>query len=157
LAPVTGRDGAQTFSLTNLELHSRRLHESQKVPFPRRIRRDSTAAAAQAVGRRLPALPEVRWRCCIELSEEPGHHLRSGETIASASAITGGKFQIRVFGAGEIVPPSHGRRVQQGPLNALTRRAITRRKNKTFAFDTTLPFGMKPETAERLDLLRRRP
>src|SRR5258708_12882321 len=38
-APITGRDGAQTFSLTNLELHSRRLHESQKVPFPPRFRR----------------------------------------------------------------------------------------------------------------------
>ena len=68
-----------------------------------------------------------------------------GETIAKrVAAITGGKFQIRVFGAGEIVP-AFGTvdAVQQGTVECThTASYYFVGKNKTFAFDTTLPFGM---------------
>ena len=60
------------------------------------------------------------------------------------AAITGGKFQIRVFGAGEIVP-AFGTvdAVQQGTVECThTAGYYFVGKNKTFAFDTTVPFGM---------------
>ncbi len=69
----------------------------------------------------------------------------AAKTIAKrVAAITGGKFQIRVFGAGEIVP-AFGTvdAVQQGTVECThTASYYFVGKNKTFAFDTTLPFGM---------------
>src|SRR5258708_6886093 len=104
----------------------------------------STAAAAQAVAQ-TPALPEVRWRCASSFPKSLDTIYGGGETIAKrVTAITGGKFQIRVFGAGEIVP-AFGTvdAVQQGTVECThTASYYFVGKNKTFAFDTTLPFGM---------------
>jgi len=104
----------------------------------------STAAAAQAVAQ-TPALPEVRWRCASSFPKSLDTIYGGGETIAKrVAAITGGKFQIRVFGAGEIVP-AFGTvdAVQQGTVECThTASYYFVGKNKTFAFDTTLPFGM---------------
>ena len=104
----------------------------------------STAAAAQAVAQ-TPALPEVRWRCASSFPKSLDTIYGGGETIAKrVAAITGGKFQIRVFGAGEIVP-AFGTvdAVQQGTIECThTASYYFVGKNKTFAFDTTLPFGM---------------
>ena len=58
--------------------------------------------------------------------------------------LTGGKFQIRVFAAGEIVP-AFGvvDAIQQGTIEcAHTASYYFVGKNKAFAFDTTLPFGL---------------
>ena len=58
--------------------------------------------------------------------------------------MTGGKFQIRVFAAGEIVP-AFGvvDAIQQGTIEcAHTASYYFVGKNKAFAFDTTLPFGL---------------
>jgi TRAP-type mannitol/chloroaromatic compound transport system substrate-binding protein len=104
----------------------------------------SVSAAAQAVAQ-TPALPEVRWRCASSFPKSLDTIYGGGETIAKrVAAITGGKFQIRVFGAGEIVP-AFGTvdAVQQGTVECThTASYYFVGKNKTFAFDTTLPFGM---------------
>src|SRR3954468_16259837 len=104
----------------------------------------SAAAAAQAVAQ-APALPEVRWRCASSFPKSLDTIYGGGETIAKkVAAITGGKFQIRVFGAGEIVP-AFGTvdAVQQGTVECThTASYYFVGKNKTFAFDTTVPFGM---------------
>jgi len=104
----------------------------------------TAAAAAQAVAQ-TPGLPEVRWRCASSFPKSLDTIYGGGETIAKrVAAITGGKFQIRVFGAGEIVP-AFGTvdAVQQGTIECThTASYYFVGKNKTFAFDTTLPFGM---------------
>jgi TRAP-type mannitol/chloroaromatic compound transport system substrate-binding protein len=104
----------------------------------------SASAAAQAVAQ-TPALPEIRWRCASSFPKSLDTIYGGGETIAKrVAAITGGKFQIRVFGAGEIVP-AFGTvdAVQQGTVECThTASYYFVGKNKTFAFDTTLPFGM---------------
>ena len=68
-----------------------------------------------------------------------------GEVLAKrVSAITGGKFQISVHAAGELVPAF-------GVVDALQSGSVECShtasyyfvgKNKAFAFDTTLPFGL---------------
>ncbi len=104
----------------------------------------SATAAAQAVAQ-TPVLPEVRWRCASSFPKSLDTIYGGGETIAKrVAAITNGKFQIRVFGAGEIVP-AFGTvdAVQQGTVECThTASYYFVGKNKTFAFDTTLPFGM---------------
>jgi len=104
----------------------------------------TAAAAAQAVAQ-APALPEVRWRCASSFPKSLDTIYGGGEVIAKrVAAITGGKFQIRVFGAGEIVP-AFGTvdAVQQGTVECThTAGYYFVGKNKTFAFDTTVPFGM---------------
>jgi TRAP-type mannitol/chloroaromatic compound transport system substrate-binding protein len=104
----------------------------------------TAAAAAQAVAQ-TPALPEVRWRCASSFPKSLDTIYGGGEVIAKrVAAITGGKFQIRVFGAGEIVP-AFGTvdAVQQGTVECThTAGYYFVGKNKTFAFDTTVPFGM---------------
>ena len=104
----------------------------------------SATAAAHAVAQ-TPVLPEVRWRCASSFPKSLDTIYGGGETIAKrVAAITNGKFQIRVFGAGEIVP-AFGTvdAVQQGTVECThTASYYFVGKNKTFAFDTTLPFGM---------------
>jgi len=103
------------------------------------------AAAAVAAPAIAQSLPEVRWRCASSFPKSLDTIYGGGEVIAKrVAAITGGKFQIRVFGAGEIVP-AFGTvdAVQQGTIECThTASYYFVGKNKTFAFDTTLPFGM---------------
>jgi TRAP-type mannitol/chloroaromatic compound transport system substrate-binding protein len=102
----------------------------------------TAAIAAPAIAQ---SMPEVRWRCASSFPKSLDTIYGGGETIAKrVAAITGGKFQIRVFGAGEIVP-AFGTvdAVQQGTIECThTASYYFVGKNKTFAFDTTLPFGM---------------
>jgi TRAP-type mannitol/chloroaromatic compound transport system substrate-binding protein len=104
----------------------------------------SSVAAAQAVAQ-TPSLPEIRWRCASSFPKSLDTIFGGGEVIAKrVAAITGGKFQIRIFGAGEIVP-AFGTvdAVQQGTVECThTAGYYFVGKNKTFAFDTTVPFGM---------------
>jgi len=109
------------------------------------------AAGAGAVAAPLAApaiaqsLPEVRWRCASSFPKSLDTIYGGAEVIARrVSAITGGKFQIRVFAAGEIVP-AFGvvDAVQQDTVECShTASYYFVGKNKAFAFDTTLPFGM---------------
>src|SRR5690349_18367038 len=104
----------------------------------------TAAAAAQAVAQ-APALPNVRWRCASSFPKSLDTIYGGGEVIAKrVEQITGGKFQIRVFAAGEIVP-AFGvvDALQQGTIEcAHTASYYFVCKNKAFASDTTLPFGM---------------
>jgi TRAP-type mannitol/chloroaromatic compound transport system substrate-binding protein len=64
----------------------------------------SSAAVSQAVAQ-TPSLPTLRWRCASSFPKSLDTIYGGGEVIAKrVEQLTGGKFQIRVFGAGEIVP-----------------------------------------------------
>lgn len=104
----------------------------------------TAAAAAQAVAQ-APGLPEIRWRCASSFPKSLDTIYGGAEVIAKrVAAITNNKFQIRVFGAGEIVPPfGTVDAVQQGTVECThTAGYYFVGKNKAFAFDTTVPFGM---------------
>jgi TRAP-type mannitol/chloroaromatic compound transport system substrate-binding protein len=104
----------------------------------------SATAATQAVAQ-APALPSVRWRCTSSFPKSLDTIYGGAETLAKrVSAITGGKFQIQVFSAGEIVPAfGAADAVQNGTVECChTASYYFVGKNKTFAFDTTLPFGL---------------
>ncbi|APV52229.1 ABC transporter substrate-binding protein [Betaproteobacteria bacterium GR16-43] len=104
----------------------------------------SAAAATQAVAQ-APALPNIKWRCTSSFPKSLDTIYGGAETLAKrVSAITGGKFQIQVFAAGEIVPPFQAAdAVQNGTVECChTASYYFVGKNKTFAFDTTLPFGL---------------
>jgi TRAP-type mannitol/chloroaromatic compound transport system substrate-binding protein len=105
----------------------------------------AAAASTLAAPAIAQSLPEVRWRCASSFPKSLDTIYGGGEVIAKrVAAITGGKFQIRVFGAGEIVP-AFGTvdAVQQGTVECThTAGYYFVGKNKTFAFDTTVPFGM---------------
>mgnify|MGYP000008650079 FL=1 len=91
------------------------------------------------------SLPEIKWRCASSFPKSLDTIYGGGEVIAKRVAeLTGGKFQIRIFGAGEIVPPfGTVDAVQQGTVECThTAGYYFVGKNKTFAFDTTVPFGM---------------
>jgi TRAP-type mannitol/chloroaromatic compound transport system substrate-binding protein len=104
----------------------------------------ASVIAAQAVAQ-APALPQVRWRCASSFPKSLDTIYGGAEVIAKRiAAITGGKFQIRVFGAGEIVP-AFGvvDAIQQGTIECShTASYYFVGKNKAFAFDTTVPFGL---------------
>lgn len=100
----------------------------------------ATAEAAAAVQG-----PEVSWR--VATSYPPsldilhGSAERVGERI---SELTGGRFSMRVFAAGEIVPPLQVMdAVQQGTVQAgLTNGYYYIGKNPALAFDSAVPFGL---------------
>jgi TRAP-type mannitol/chloroaromatic compound transport system substrate-binding protein len=89
--------------------------------------------------------PEVSWR--LATSFPPSLDILHGaaERISERiSALTGGRFRIRVYAAGEIVPPLQVMdAVQQGTVQAgLTGGYYYIGKNPALAFDSTLPFGL---------------
>lgn len=62
------------------------------------------AAVTQAIAQS-PALPNIRWRCASSFPKSLDTIYGGAEVIAKrVEKLTGGKFQIRVFAAGEIVP-----------------------------------------------------
>ena len=104
----------------------------------------SAAAVSQAIAQ-TPSLPTIKWRCASSFPKSLDTIYGGGETVARrVEALTGGKFQIRVFAAGEIVP-AFGvvDALQQGTVECShTASYYFVGKNKAFAFDTTLPFGL---------------
>ena len=102
------------------------------------------AAVSQAVAQ-APSLPQVRWRCASSFPKSLDTIYYGAEVIAKRVAeLTSGRFQIRVFAAGEIVP-AFGvvDAIQQNTVEcAHTASYYFVGKNKAFAFDTTLPFGL---------------
>jgi TRAP-type mannitol/chloroaromatic compound transport system substrate-binding protein len=89
--------------------------------------------------------PQVSWRIASSFPKSLDTIYGGAEVLAKrVEQITGGKFQIRVFGAGEIVP-AFGvvDAIQQGTIEcAHTASYYFVGKNKAFAFDTTIPFGL---------------
>jgi TRAP-type mannitol/chloroaromatic compound transport system substrate-binding protein len=109
------------------------------------------AATMGAAGSTLAApalaqsLPEIRWRMASSFPKSLDTLFGAGELIARrVSELTDGKFQIRVFAAGEIVPGLQVfDAVQAGTVecgHSCSYYYIG--KDPTFAFETQLPFGL---------------
>ena len=90
-------------------------------------------------------LPVIRWRLASSFPKSLDTIYGAGETLARRlDEITQGKFQIRVFAGGEIVP---GLQVLDAVQNATVECGHSASyyyvgKNLAFAFDTALPFGL---------------
>ena len=105
----------------------------------------ATSAAAVALPAIAQSSPNVRWRLASSFPKSLDTIFGGAEVLSRRLAqITGGKFQISVHAAGEIVP-AFGvvDAVQAGAVECShTASYYFVGKNKAFGFDTTLPFGM---------------
>ncbi len=100
------------------------------------------AAAAPALAADLPA---IKWRLASGFPKTVDAIFGAAETVAKhVAAATGGKFQISLFAAGEIVPtPGVLDAVKDGTVemgHAASYWYIG--KDPTLAFDTAIPFGL---------------
>jgi TRAP-type mannitol/chloroaromatic compound transport system substrate-binding protein len=99
-----------------------------------------TLSRAQAA-----ALPEVKWRLASSFPKSLDTIYGAAETMAKrVAAATGGKFQIQVFAAGEIVP---GLQVLDAVQNGTIQAGHTAPyyywgKDPAFALGTAVPFGL---------------
>ena len=103
------------------------------------------AGPGASSGQGLVSEPEVRWR--LASSFPPSLDILHGAAIEVAnrvSAMTGGRFTIRVFAAGEIVPALQVMdAVMQGTVQAgYTGDYYYIGKNPALAFGSTIPFGL---------------
>jgi len=100
------------------------------------------AAPAIALAQSQPA---IRWRMASSFPKSLDTLFATAEQIAArVSKMTEGKFEIRVFAAGEIVP---GLQVLDAVQNGTVECGQSASyyyigKNPAFAFDTAIPFGM---------------
>ncbi len=102
------------------------------------------AAAAPALAQ-TSALPTVNWRMASSFPKSLDTIFGGAELIARrCAAATGGKFNIKVFAAGEIVPAfSVVDAVQAGTVEcAHSAPYYFFGKDPTFAFGSAVPFGM---------------
>ena len=89
--------------------------------------------------------PAIKWRCASSFPKSLDTIYGAAETAAKVvSEVTGGKFQIQVFAAGEIVP---GLQVADAVQNGTVECGHTAPyyyvgKDPTFAFGTAIPFGL---------------
>lgn len=105
----------------------------------------ATATAAVAVPALAQSQPAIKWRMASSYPKSLDAIYGSIEHFTvRVAAITNGKFQIRLFAAGEIVPGLQVLdAVQQGTVESgHTNGYYYVGKNKAFAFDTSLPFGL---------------
>jgi TRAP-type mannitol/chloroaromatic compound transport system substrate-binding protein len=89
--------------------------------------------------------PEINWRMASSFPKSLDTIFGAGEVIAKrVEAATDGKFKIRVFAGGEIVPPLQVLdAVQAGTVECgHTASYYYVGKDPTFAFDTAIPFGL---------------
>ncbi len=107
------------------------------------------AAAATTAVLSSPAvaqeLPEIRWRLTSGFPNNLDTIYGGAVVMAEAvKAMTGGKFQIQVFQAGELVPgPQAIDAVQSNTVEiAHTCGYYFTGKNPTFAIGSTIPFGL---------------
>ena len=104
-----------------------------------------TAASTLAAPAIAQALPSIKWRLASSFPKALDTIYQAAEDMAKrVKAATEGRFEIRVFAGGEIVPPFG---VLDAVQNATVEMCHTASyyfvgKNKTFAFDTALPFGL---------------
>jgi len=103
-------------------------------------------ALAGAIGSaRAADLPAIRWRLASSFPKSLDTIYGAGEVLADRlRKISDGKFQVRVFAAGEIVP---GLQVLDAVQNATVECGHTASyyyvgKNMAFAFDCAVPFGL---------------
>jgi len=101
----------------------------------------ATTVAAPAIAQ---SQPEVRWRLASSFPKSTDILFGTSELIAKrVSEATDGKFQIRAYASGEIVPPLQVLdSVQNGTVECgHTCGYYYVGKDPTFAFDTAVPFG----------------
>ena len=111
------------------------------------LRQAAAGIAAGAVS--APAIaqsqPSIKWRMASSFPKSLDTLFGTADEIAQRVArITEGRFEIRVFAAGEIVP---GLQVLDAVQNGTVECGQTASyyyvgKNPAFAFDTALPFGL---------------
>jgi TRAP-type mannitol/chloroaromatic compound transport system substrate-binding protein len=102
----------------------------------------ATPIAAPALAQ---SRPDIRWRLASSFPKSLDTLFGAAELISKRVAeATDGKFQIRVFAAGEIVPALQVLdSVQNGGIECgHTASYYYVGKDPTFAFDTTVPFGL---------------
>ncbi|OYQ19576.1 TRAP transporter substrate-binding protein [Elstera cyanobacteriorum] len=102
----------------------------------------ATTIAAPAIAQ---SQPEIKWRLASSFPKSLDTIYGGAETIAQrVSAATGGKFQIRVFAAGEIVPGLQVLDAVQAGTVEMGHTAMYYYvgKDPTFAFESTIPFGL---------------
>ncbi len=103
------------------------------------------AAATIAAPAIAQSLPTVKWRLTSSFPKSLDTIFGGADTLANrVRALTGGKFDIRVFPGGEIVPGLQALdAVQQGTVECChTCSYYYVGKDKTFGFGTAVPFGM---------------
>jgi len=91
------------------------------------------------------ALPAVTWRLASSFPKSLDTIYGAADTFSKrVAALTGGKFQIRVFASGEIVPGLQVLdAIQAGTVEiGHTASYYYFGKDPTFAFDTAVPFGL---------------
>jgi TRAP-type mannitol/chloroaromatic compound transport system substrate-binding protein len=101
--------------------------------------------AAQAAPEALKQLPAIRWRLASSFPKSLDTIFGVSESLARrVAALTGERFQIRVFAAGELVP---GLQVLDAVGNGTTECGHSAGyyyvgKNLALAFDCAVPFGL---------------
>jgi TRAP-type mannitol/chloroaromatic compound transport system substrate-binding protein len=108
-----------------------------------------TGTAAAAAGVAMPAIaqsmPDLKWRLTSSYPKSLDTLYGTAETFAKAVAeLTDNRFQIQVFAAGEIVPALQAAdAVTDGRVEmAQTASYYYFGKDPTYAFGTTIPFGL---------------
>ena len=105
----------------------------------------TTAVAATAAPAVHTGLPEIKWRMTSSFPRGVDTLFGSADLLAKRiSEITGGKFEIRVYPAGELLPALQALdAVQQGTVEmSHTCSYYYTGKDKTFGFGTAIPFGL---------------
>jgi TRAP-type mannitol/chloroaromatic compound transport system substrate-binding protein len=103
------------------------------------------AAVPQLTGAQTAALPQVNWRLASSFPKSLDTIYGGAELVSKRVAqLTSGKFNIKVFAGGEIVPPFS---VVDAVQNATVECCHTAPyyffgKDPTFAFSCAIPFGM---------------
>ena len=114
-------------------------------------RRDFLVTGAAGAALAGPALaqtsgaPQVQWRLASSFPKSLDTLFGAAEYFCKrVAALTGNRFQIRPYAAGEIVPPLQVLDAVQGGTIECGQTASYYYvgKNPAFAFDTTLPFGL---------------
>ena len=105
----------------------------------------AAAAASMLAAPAIAQSADLRWRLASSFPKSLDTLFGTAEHVAKrVHDATGGKFQIRVSAAGEIVPPfGVADAVQSGTVEMChTASYYFIGKDPTFAFDTALPFGL---------------
>ena len=103
------------------------------------------AALAQTAAPAVTSGPQIRWRMTSSFPKSLDALFGAGELIARrVAAATGGRFDIRTFAPGELVPALQ---VVDAVQNDTVEMGYTAGyyyvgKDPSFAFDTALPFGL---------------
>ncbi len=101
--------------------------------------------AAHAAAEESKQLPAIRWRLASSFPKSLDTIYGAAETLSKrVAALTGGRFQIRVFAGGELVP---GLQVLDAVGNGTAECGHSAGyyyvgKNLALAFDTAVPFGL---------------